>query len=319
MNVEKLKQLKKDAGYTNKMIADDSGVPLGTVQKIFSGETKAPRYKTLKAIEAVLIPASGIISDYVTNDIMTRGSGTAGAKEGMVSADDVRMKGSGTAGVNEGAVSSAASAAVSADVSKSDVSKTNVTDAEGSAYKTTSAKIRKTEMSSDDVQNVNIKGTESLIGNKLLHKLIADDIIFVVRKYIEDNNLSGFVNGSHVGVKLESGDGGIIAPDVSYISSKEMLTRQGITGTPELIVEIMDGETRSNEIGSKPDMYRDCGVKEYWMIDIDAKNIMVYDFVREAFPSMYGFSGKVPVRTLGEDCLVNFAQVYSHLGFLFEG
>jgi predicted transcriptional regulator len=55
MNVEKLKQLKKDAGYTNKMIADESGVPLGTVQKIFSGETKAPRFKTLKAIEGIMV------------------------------------------------------------------------------------------------------------------------------------------------------------------------------------------------------------------------------------------------------------------------
>lgn len=284
MNVEKLKQLKKDAGYTNKMIADDSGVPIGTVQKIFSGETKAPRFKTLKAIEAVLIPASGIME----------GTAATGIMEGTAATGN--MNAAGSTGIRN-----------------------NETDAGKPAAP---AKVRKTEMSSDDVHNVNIGGTESVTGNKLLHKLIADDIIFVIRKYMTDNNIPGFVNGSHVGVRLDADnpDGGdMIAPDVTYIPGKEMLSRQGIKGAPWMIVEIMDGETRSNEIGSKPDMYRDSGVKEYWMIDIDAKNIMVYDFEREAFPSMYGFSGKVPVRTLGEDCLVNFAQVYSHLGFLFEG
>lgn len=32
-------------------IADLSGVPLGTVQKVFSGETEKPRYDTLLALE----------------------------------------------------------------------------------------------------------------------------------------------------------------------------------------------------------------------------------------------------------------------------
>jgi hypothetical protein len=54
------------------------------------------------------------------------------------------------------------------------------------------------------------------------------------------------------------------------------------------------------------------------MIDIDAKNIMAYDCEEQALPSMYGFSGKIPVRTAGDDCKVNFAQLYGHVGFLFR-
>ena len=52
MTLEELKQLKKESGWTNQMIADRSGVPLSTVQKIFSGATDAPRYATLQALEA---------------------------------------------------------------------------------------------------------------------------------------------------------------------------------------------------------------------------------------------------------------------------
>lgn len=53
MNVEEMKKKKKELGYTYEQIADASGVPLGTVQKIFGGVTSSPRYNTLRALEKV--------------------------------------------------------------------------------------------------------------------------------------------------------------------------------------------------------------------------------------------------------------------------
>ena len=56
MRIEDMKRRKRELGYTARQIADLSGVPLGTVQKIFSGHTKAPRYETLQALEKILAP-----------------------------------------------------------------------------------------------------------------------------------------------------------------------------------------------------------------------------------------------------------------------
>jgi len=53
MTIEEMKELKRLHGYSNEQIADWSGVPLGTVQKIFSGVTQCPRYATLQALEKV--------------------------------------------------------------------------------------------------------------------------------------------------------------------------------------------------------------------------------------------------------------------------
>ena len=53
MTLETLKRLKKYAGYTNAMIAEKSGIPLSTVQKVFSGNTESPRYNTLQALYRV--------------------------------------------------------------------------------------------------------------------------------------------------------------------------------------------------------------------------------------------------------------------------
>lgn len=51
MTIDEMKQIKKEKGYSYAQIAELSGVPLGTVQKIFGGNTESPRYSTLQALE----------------------------------------------------------------------------------------------------------------------------------------------------------------------------------------------------------------------------------------------------------------------------
>ena len=54
MTIEEMKAKKIELGYTNEKLAEFTGVPLGTVQKIFAGVTKAPRYDTIQKLEKVL-------------------------------------------------------------------------------------------------------------------------------------------------------------------------------------------------------------------------------------------------------------------------
>lgn len=54
MTIGEMKKRKIELGLTNEMIARETGLPLGTVQKIFSGETRAPRRKTIDALEQLL-------------------------------------------------------------------------------------------------------------------------------------------------------------------------------------------------------------------------------------------------------------------------
>ena len=58
MTLDELIKRKKELGYTYADIAEKSGIPLPTVQKILGGSTKSPRYATLRAIEEVLSEVS---------------------------------------------------------------------------------------------------------------------------------------------------------------------------------------------------------------------------------------------------------------------
>ena len=55
MTVEEMKERKRQLGYTYEQIATLSDVPLGTVQKVFGGVTRSPRYDTLRALEKVFL------------------------------------------------------------------------------------------------------------------------------------------------------------------------------------------------------------------------------------------------------------------------
>lgn len=79
MTIQEMKKKKQEKGYTYAQIADLSGVPLGTVQKIFSGETQSPRYDTLQALEEVFSEVSMVQDEgsaYHVNTEHTQGSYT---------------------------------------------------------------------------------------------------------------------------------------------------------------------------------------------------------------------------------------------------
>ena len=76
MTIEEMKQRKQEIGYSYRKIADLSGVPLGTVQKIFGGQTKIPRYDTLQALEAIFREPTGVQEPSAAYEVNRQGSYT---------------------------------------------------------------------------------------------------------------------------------------------------------------------------------------------------------------------------------------------------
>ena len=83
MNIQKMIEIKKEYGISNNMIAQMSGVPMGTVQKIFSGETISPRYDTLMALSEVFekIMAGEVHEPVAAYKVTSSGSGWTSKKD----------------------------------------------------------------------------------------------------------------------------------------------------------------------------------------------------------------------------------------------
>ena len=56
MTISEMQARKKELGYSLRKISELSGVPFGTVMKVFSGATENPRQATVEALERVLRP-----------------------------------------------------------------------------------------------------------------------------------------------------------------------------------------------------------------------------------------------------------------------
>ena len=75
MTVQEMRERKKELGFTYSQIAELSGVPLGTVQKVLGGITTTPRYETLMALEQVLGESEGMFLREPKSAYLTKSQG----------------------------------------------------------------------------------------------------------------------------------------------------------------------------------------------------------------------------------------------------
>ena len=54
MTIEEMRAARERLHYTYEMLSEKSGVPLATIQKVFSGTTRRPHFKTMEALEVAL-------------------------------------------------------------------------------------------------------------------------------------------------------------------------------------------------------------------------------------------------------------------------
>ena len=72
-------------------------------------------------------------------------------------------------------------------------------------------------------------------------------------------------------------DSDIVQPDLMFISNERMHidTEAEVWGSPDLVVEILSPSTADRDRTVKQVLYARHGVKEYWLVDADARTIEV--------------------------------------------
>ncbi len=67
-------------------------------------------------------------------------------------------------------------------------------------------------------------------------------------------------------------------PDLLYVSNerRQILERLGATGAPDVVVEILSDSTRRRDVGEKLPVYAANGVREAWIVDLDAATVAIH-------------------------------------------
>lgn len=106
------------------------------------------------------------------------------------------------------------------------------------------------------------------------HQLVSRRIQFVF--YELERSGQGQVYNAPVDLLIPGADPA--QPDLVYLTAQQesIITRRGIEGVPELVVEILSPSTAKRDRVDKLNIYRKAGVRRYLIVDIDARTLEIF-------------------------------------------
>ena len=295
MNLEEMKRRKKELGYSNKRIAELSGVPLGTVQKIFSGATKSPREESLKYIWQVLARRSNSYS-------YDPGYGVSYAREGSPAYEQPDEPGIPDILIDSRTRNWRRQGTYTVDDVMMLPEDFRVELIDGVLYDPE-------EPYDEDVFNLSAPMQR--------HQTIVVCLSSALNAYILQHHPECAVFVAPASVRLEEWDTSLVEPDIFVVCDRSRLTGKIVEGAPDLVIEVLSRSTNSVDENVKMRKYWRAGVREYWIIDPFRSEVIVYHFADGTPPDIYTFTDSVPVGLTGGDLTIDFRPISERLDYLF--
>ncbi len=120
-------------------------------------------------------------------------------------------------------------------------------------------------------------------GASFEHQTLSDFLLKVVSFYVETNDL-GLVISSPFAMKLEKQRRGR-EPDILFVSKERqhLFKRTYLDGAADLAVEIISPESIGRDRGEKFVEYEAAGIREYWLIDPERRQVEFYRLNSDGF------------------------------------
>ena len=90
----------------------------------------------------------------------------------------------------------------------------------------------------------------------------------------------------------------VVEPDISVVCDQTKIDPKGCKGAPDLIVEIISPSSVKRDRFIKFNLYEKAGVKEYWLVEPEAKLVSVFvlqDNQRYGRPEVFAEDGLIAV------------------------
>jgi Uma2 family endonuclease len=107
------------------------------------------------------------------------------------------------------------------------------------------------------------------------HQRALKRLAFLFEAFVVKNNL-GEVIFTPFGVVLDDFDD--VQPDIMFVceANRQIITREGIYGAPDLVVEVISPSSIKTDRTTKFKLYERMQVPEYWIVDVKNQSIEVY-------------------------------------------
>lgn len=133
----------------------------------------------------------------------------------------------------------------------------------------------------------------ALASPSTFHQRIVGALYVKIVNYINSNKGGCILMLSPFDVVLDEYN--VVVPDISVICEKSKLDDKRCNGSPDWIIEVVSGNWRDDYI-RKLNLYMECGVREYWIVDPQKQKTVVYYLGdRDNIINFYDFSQDIPV------------------------
>lgn len=90
-----------------------------------------------------------------------------------------------------------------------------------------------------------------------------------------------------------------VQPDIVVLlaGGKARIARRGIEGPPDLLIEVLSPSNRVHDLLTKRSLYARGGIREYWLVDPDARSIEILALDRDAYHQEAVLSGRAPLQS----------------------
>lgn len=145
------------------------------------------------------------------------------------------------------------------------------------------------------------------------HQTILYDLTISMDKYFKNKKCSIFFAPFDVRLPIKSAkkDTTVVQPDLCVICDENKLDDKGCNGAPDLIVEILSPKNSKHDIDTKFKLYEEAGVKEYWIVEIEERIVLVYTMRDGEFIGLKPFSeGEIIKSLIFPDMKISVEDVF---------
>lgn len=107
------------------------------------------------------------------------------------------------------------------------------------------------------------------------HQMISQNLEDAIRAY---RRTHPEVLHRHAPYEVKLSDVDVVQPDILVITPARRHVRRGrgVTGAPDLVIEILSESNRRYDEVTKRKLYEQFGVVEYWVVDPDIDSVRIY-------------------------------------------
>jgi Uma2 family endonuclease len=145
-----------------------------------------------------------------------------------------------------------------------------------------------------------------------IHQEISMALSTIINNYLEGKPCR--VYAAPFSVRLfpaaDQSDDTVVEPDITVVCDASKLDDRGCNGPPDLVIEIVSPSTARYDRIVKFNQYRKAGVREYWIVDPEARDVFTYVLKNGEYTAAnYGDTGSAPVAVL-PGCEIDLASVF---------